>query len=303
MEPDNKDSKACLVCVLVLLPLLALVLFFTGIFPSVNFSEEGWAAIPKAVGYLGVIALLIERFIEVILSPCRAPESKELKQKAQAARDKAASLATAAENAKSAAEDDARIQEAKLANYTSITQRWALFIGFAVALAVSSSGVRLLQPLFDTTELDNQARAFRRADLDVAQAEREEKRKRTAFEASWSATQAGLTRTNLHLVLSNRVSEMTGQAMGEFSPKLFPAGALSNAALARMAWETASTNTTNVAAGRDALLEQQSRHRQLWWLRLIDVLLTAAALTGGTQPLHELLAWWSQANEKRKKTP
>ena len=94
------------------------------------------------LGILYIVALFVERSLEVLLKAWRQGEKMRLE----------AQVRTADEGGRTAA-------EAELREYRAGTQRRALLAGLTLGLMVSLAGVRLLGPIFDLAT----ASAFQRA--------------------------------------------------------------------------------------------------------------------------------------------
>jgi len=84
------------------------------------------------LGILYVVALFVERSLEVLIKAWRQGGKTSLEQQVQAA------------------EGDAQTEvETKLQQYRAGTQRRALLVGLTLGIMVSLSGVRLLGPIFE----------------------------------------------------------------------------------------------------------------------------------------------------------
>ena len=83
------------------------------------------------LGVLYVIALFVERSIEVLIKAWRQAEKTRLEEKARSS------------------EDDSKVAtEKNLQEYKAGTQRRALLLGLTLGILVSLAGVRLLGPIF-----------------------------------------------------------------------------------------------------------------------------------------------------------
>ena len=95
------------------------------------------------LGILYIVALFVERSLEVVIKAWRQGEKSRLQQALQAAADADKPAATK-----------------KLEAYRAGTQWRALLLGFTLAALVSLAGVRLLGPIF---EFDDDAWSFQQA--------------------------------------------------------------------------------------------------------------------------------------------
>ena len=103
-------------------------------------TKEGAAPFLTALSQLGIlciVALFVERSLEVLIKAWRQSEKSRLEVKVQLAEE-------------SAAERGAREEaEEALEEYRAGTRRWALLVGLTLGALVSLSGVRLLGPIFE----------------------------------------------------------------------------------------------------------------------------------------------------------
>lgn len=88
------------------------------------------------LGILYIVALFVERSLEVLMKAWRQGGRIELEEKIGSAK-------TA---------DDKQIHKRKLGKYRVGTQRRALLVGLTLGILVSLSGVRLLGPIFDGSD-------------------------------------------------------------------------------------------------------------------------------------------------------
>lgn len=95
------------------------------------------------LGILYIVALFVERALEVLLKAWRQGGKARLEEKARAADDA-----------------DRAAAETELREYRAGTQRRALLVGLTLGILVSVSGVRLLGPIF---EFAGAAAPFQRA--------------------------------------------------------------------------------------------------------------------------------------------
>lgn len=98
-------------------------------------TKEGGAPFLTALNQLGIlyiVALFVERSLEVLIKAWRQTEKSRLE----------VAMRSAEENAKADAEKE-------LGEYTAGTQRRALLAGLTLGSLVSLSGVRLLGPIFE----------------------------------------------------------------------------------------------------------------------------------------------------------
>lgn len=114
---------------------LAIVVFSMGDSLKAVETKEGEAPFLTALTQLGilyVVALFVERSLEVFMKAWRQGGKSRL------------------EEAAGLAQEDARVEAKKaLEEYRVGTQRWALLAGLTLGILVSLSGVRLLAPIFE----------------------------------------------------------------------------------------------------------------------------------------------------------
>jgi len=118
-----------------------------------------------------LIALILERSLEVFITTWRAEESDKLDLEIQNLKDKVSQLES--KNATSDELDPLRDNLKKTiyvqTNYRSQTQRIALYTGLAVGIAVATAGIRMLHLLVDPNTLstfsEGQMGFFRVADI------------------------------------------------------------------------------------------------------------------------------------------
>ena len=110
----------------------------------------------QLVTSLLMVALLLERVLEVFLTSWRGEGATRLKRHVKAA--------TQSNAASGPSEEDQR-----LARYKAETQRIAFFAGTALGIVVAALGIRILELLVDTAVLESvphvQRRLFRTADV------------------------------------------------------------------------------------------------------------------------------------------
>ena len=114
---------------------LAVVVFFAGESLKPIGTKEGEAPFLTAVTQLGilyVVALFVERSLEVLIKAWRQGGKSRLQ-----------------EEVRSADEEDKAEAERALEEYKAGTQRRALLVGLTLGILVSLSGVRLLGPIFE----------------------------------------------------------------------------------------------------------------------------------------------------------
>ena len=95
------------------------------------------------LGILYVVALFVERSLEVLIKAWRQGGKTRLEEKARAAEESGSAAA-----------------ESELQEYRAGTQKRALLVGLTLGILVSLSGVRLLGPIF---EFGDAAAAFQQA--------------------------------------------------------------------------------------------------------------------------------------------
>ena len=114
---------------------LAIVVFSLGDSLKPIGTREGEAAFLTALTQLGIlyiVALFVERSLEVFIKAWRQGGKSRLEEEARSAAD------------------DAKAEAAKeLEEYRAGTQRRALLVGLTLGILVSLSGVRLLGPIFE----------------------------------------------------------------------------------------------------------------------------------------------------------
>lgn len=140
MKPSEQNERRVVIAlVLVFLASAGLVALFQ---PSL---VRFWAFTPadfvQLVTPLFLIALFIERVLEVFLTSWRAGESKKLQL---AVKDQPKKLET-----KEATED-----------FKARTQRMAFLTGTAIGVVISALGIRILEPLLDPTAFGTGADAI-----------------------------------------------------------------------------------------------------------------------------------------------
>ena len=139
---------------LLVLVLLFPVVFFFSDFLKPICLKEGETPFLIALNMLGVLyilAVFVERSLEVVINLWRQDEKSVLVQ-----------------NVESVNDNDKPEARKKLEDYKSCTQRLALFAGLALGILVSLSGVRLLGQIFElATESSFQLTAFMFADIVV----------------------------------------------------------------------------------------------------------------------------------------
>ncbi len=110
---------------------------------------------------LFLIALFLERALEVFLTTLRGPDAAD-KELAVATARREVEAAEAPIEAIGGAQNQALLAQARevlraaeqvRTSYKSQTQRYALWTGLTLGLLVSAAGIRTLQPLVDSTEL------------------------------------------------------------------------------------------------------------------------------------------------------
>lgn len=114
--------------------LAALVFFFRDSLTLID-ARDGVSPLVTALGQLGIlyiIALFVERLLEVLLKAWRQGGKFGLEQAVRSAEESARPEA-----------------ERKLREYRSGTQRYALLVGLTLGTMVSLSGVRLLGRIFE----------------------------------------------------------------------------------------------------------------------------------------------------------
>lgn len=131
------------ICLAVLGAAVALTVFLLGDSLTAINVAEGIAPFRTALVQLGilyVVALFVERSLEVLLKAWRQGGKTHLEEQARSAEPGGKAAAAA-----------------KLQEYRAGTQRRALLFGLTLGIMVSMSGVRLLGPIF---EFDAAAEAF-----------------------------------------------------------------------------------------------------------------------------------------------
>lgn len=98
---------------------------------SIDAQEAPFRTAVVQLGILYVVALFVERSLEVLLKAWRQGGKTRLE-----------------ESVRSAGEDGKPAAEKALREYTTGTQRRALLVGLTLGIMVSLSGVRLLGPIF-----------------------------------------------------------------------------------------------------------------------------------------------------------
>ena len=114
---------------------LAIVVFFAGDSLEPIGAKEGEAPFLTALTQLGilyVVALFVERSLEVLIKAWRQGEKTRLQEEVRSAEESAKADA-----------------EKALEEYKAGTQRRALLVGLTLGILVSLSGVRLLGPIFE----------------------------------------------------------------------------------------------------------------------------------------------------------
>ena len=136
---------------ILLLIALSLPLWAAPMLPSLANSDA--ASIVRLLGILFVIALFLERALEVFITTWRGPEADSLELDVQAARSVAETKAKANPPVSPQALDEATAalkaaQKAEIA-YRSGTQRLALWTGLILGVLISAIGFRTLGHLID----------------------------------------------------------------------------------------------------------------------------------------------------------
>lgn len=143
------------------------VLVLVGVFhpDAVHFASlDGAELLPKLSGLL-FVALVIERALEVWLTPLRGPDADRMKHQIRKARPEGEGReeGTAGEEGGSAGAPD---QERALLEHRLETRRLAFLGGLTVGVVVSALGVRALSQFVDVSALpDLQGRLFLVADV------------------------------------------------------------------------------------------------------------------------------------------
>ena len=91
---------------------------------------------------LAIIALLVERFIEIVWTAQRGPQKNKIKREL-----------VAAESATPVVAADVKKWNEQLIDYRAMTERFALRTGFVIGVVLSLGGVRVLEVIFDTSLL------------------------------------------------------------------------------------------------------------------------------------------------------
>ena len=125
---------------------LAVVVFSQGDSLTPIKMEEGGGPFKTALFQLGIlyiVALFVERSLEVLIKAWRQGRKSRLEEKTRSAEDSGKAEA-----------------EKELQEYKAGTQRRALLVGLTLGIMVSLSGVRLLGPIF---EVDGAEASFQQA--------------------------------------------------------------------------------------------------------------------------------------------
>jgi hypothetical protein len=147
---SNEDRKRQIhkveIFIVALLLGAVLLLLYYNKFPGIPFKTFTDTDILAIVTSLFVVAVFMERSIEAILTPVRAPDRQKLKQELD-------DLRKAAETdiSKKAAQ---RVKECELETYRLHTARWAYWLSFVFGLLISLVGIRTLAGLVEPTELE-----------------------------------------------------------------------------------------------------------------------------------------------------
>lgn len=136
----------------------------TSSFEGLSFQPENGDNALNVLGRLILIALFVERGIEVFVGLWRGAAKNQKKHKIDMCMEER-------KRVKGNIEEEKRLQDKlnklteDLGLYTTITVRIALWSGFLIGLLVSIAGVRALQPLFSHPVGETQAILFHGVDI------------------------------------------------------------------------------------------------------------------------------------------
>lgn len=122
------------------------------------FKEDlGPTTIAGAIGGLFVIALLIERFLEIFVSVWRAPEAEKKKNAVNSYSDQE----------KSAKAAQFKKDQQELTDYQSQTKSLTLLIGFALSVLVCVAGIGLISDIIDLEAINGEEQETQKSLLRV----------------------------------------------------------------------------------------------------------------------------------------
>jgi len=136
-----------------------------GWIPFKNFTQT---EVLQLLTALFLIALFLERALEVFLTTWRGPAAADKQLAVEIARRKVDAVKGATTGLKddqskdplAEAHEVLAVAERDRTSYRSVTQQYALWAGLTVGLLVSAAGIRTLQPLVDSTKLPGDQRFF-----------------------------------------------------------------------------------------------------------------------------------------------
>ncbi len=99
---------------------------------------------------LAFAAAVVERAVEILISPWRDAEASKLDKAVTAIKARPADPAANAQNA-----IDLKAASDELDEYRGATQRYAFAVALTLSVLVSIAGVRALEPFVDTTKFHN----------------------------------------------------------------------------------------------------------------------------------------------------
>ncbi len=138
-----KQKKEVFIVVLLLVIILTLLYYSNAVsIPFKSFTESDLLAI---ITSMFVVAVFMERSVEAILIPVRAPDRQKIEQELEDIRE-------AAQTDESKKEEQ-RIKERELQSYCLITAQRAYWLSFSFGLVISLVGVRTLAGLVEPDAL------------------------------------------------------------------------------------------------------------------------------------------------------
>ncbi|MHC4435036.1 MAG: hypothetical protein ACYTBS_24630 [Planctomycetota bacterium] len=150
----SKEAKKKLVLALLIALILSAPLYLS--LELIEFKADNTDHLWPLLASLGIIAIIIERSLEIFLTAFRAQRSEEMDLEIRGIKDRISKASPGGQKASKLTESLEGLQQKKLKR-SSGTRVYSLWSGLFVGILVSAVGIRSLQTLIDPE-------AFREAD-------------------------------------------------------------------------------------------------------------------------------------------
>jgi len=141
---------------LFLLIIVAFAVFASIRLEALNIKPAAEQDLWRLLGILFLLALLVERALEVFMTALRAPKAENLQAKVDALATKPGDK----ETMPLLNTEDLKDPRNKLLAYKQDTRHLALFLGLAAGVAISALGFRFIESLLDISKLDENSFQF-----------------------------------------------------------------------------------------------------------------------------------------------